>query len=229
MEGKNGFLMIISRWLQKKAVITIVTNQGLRNIVNLNSGRAICLPDALPDLPSMYHENLGGKTNIVFICTFGKDEPYNEVFSAASKINRDITIYVTGKYSGKVNTLDLPLNIKLLNYLPEQSYWNLLFSCNIIMDLTTRENCLVCGAYEGIAIGKPLILSNTNTIRSYFKKGCIYVNSDADSIANGITIAVANIKNLQQDIILLKKEMEADWEKSFIEFKNAIEFRIKHN
>lgn len=228
LEGSSKILLIVARWLQKKADITIVTNSILKSHVDALGGRAISLPDKLPVVPEVQASKLDAAFSVAFICTFSIDEPFQEVFAAARLVSPTTMIYTTGKFQGKINSDDVPSNIRLLGFVSEKTYWELLIASDVIMDLTTRENCLVCGAYEGVSLSKPLILSNTSATRSYFTKGCVYVDSNASSIAKGIQIAQEKQAVLKKEIQDLKKEIEKGWEQSFLHLKSSIENRLKH-
>ena len=110
----------------------------------------------------------------------------------------------------------------MLGFVPEVKYWELLSSVDIVMDLTTREACLVCGAYEAVALEKPLILSNTSTQKKYFNRGCVFVFPISDSIGKGIIETVKNIDTLKKEIITLKKYLNADWENRRKELQKEI-------
>ena len=45
-------------------------------------------------------------------------------------------------------------------------YHGYLRSVSMVMDLTTEEDCLVCGAYEALAAKRPLIVSRTVALSS---------------------------------------------------------------
>jgi glycosyltransferase involved in cell wall biosynthesis len=225
-EGTSKILMLIANRLQKAADITIVTNPALKAQVDSHGGHGICLPDVLPAAPAVPPKRLEGAFSIAFICTFSNDEPYKEVILAARLVPRDFIIYITGKHNEKVIADEIPPNVRLLGFVPERSFWELLGSADAIMDLTTREDCLVCGAYEGVALGKPLILSNTRALRSYFNKGAMYVDPIAESIARGITSAAENHAGLLKDIQELKATITKDWQAHFLGFQQAIQKAI---
>jgi glycosyltransferase involved in cell wall biosynthesis len=225
-EGKSKLFMYMSRYFQKCADLTIVTNDNLKSIVEKNHGKAFVLPDRIPEVPDVSLTRLEGKINIVFICTFDVDEPYLEVISAVTDISECVYIYITGKYEGKINDNILKKNINLLGYIPENKYWSFLLSSDIIIDLTLREDCLVCGAYEGIAVKKPLILSDTKATRSYFRKGCVYVKPNAVSIRSGIMLAIERMNQLTEEIDELKFQLSIDWDKKLLNLKDYIESKL---
>jgi glycosyltransferase involved in cell wall biosynthesis len=218
-EGHNKLLMKLSKRLQKKADLVIITNEDLKKVVEKNGGKAFILPDKLPETHSAPSYPFKGKINIVFICTYATDEPFLEVFKAAEKLPDDIIIYVTGKYIGKVDPSSVPKNVKLLGFIPDEIFWSLLNSADFLMDLTTRENCLVCGAYEGTALEKPLILSDTKSLRTYFNMGSVFVKPEAESIAIGVIEAINKYSELKKDIKRMKIILEESWEKTFKDFQ----------
>jgi glycosyltransferase involved in cell wall biosynthesis len=221
-EGKSKILMFLSQFFQKNADLTIVTNRGLKSVVEFHGGKSFILPDKLPAVPELDSKKLAGKINIAFICTFDVDEPYLEVINSARSIPDDIVIYFTGKYEGRVDIESLPSNVVLLGFVPDDAYWSLLLSVDIIIDLTLRENCLVCGAYEGVALGKPLILSDTKILRSYFRQGCIYVKPTSDLIAEGIMSAVKHKDLLEKEMTNLIIVLEKEWTNRLLKFKKLI-------
>lgn len=222
LEGRSKFLMFFSKKLQRYADLTLVTNSKLKSVVKSNKGKAFVLPDKIPDVPEVEFYSLEGKVNIAYICTFSDDEPFREVIKSASMVSEDTIIYFTGKYEGKIDINSISTNIKLLGFIPDQQFWSLLSSVDFIMDLTLREGCLVCGAYEGIALSKPLILSNTEALKSYFNKGCIYVEPTAISIAQGIKRAIKIREELSSEVGLLKLSIKDDWEDRLNHFQEII-------
>jgi len=209
--NKYRLLNYASLHIQKHANLTIVTNRWLKKVVESNNGRASVLFDRLPAMAKVNNaQNLKG-WNFVLISSYAKDEPFGEVFKSAKFLPGDFKIFVTGNYRGKVNPKDVPHNVKLTGYLSEAEYWTLINRCQIVMDLTCQDNCLVCGAYEGIAAGKPLIISDTVASRELFRIGCIYVKSTAVSIAKGILKAVSEYNTNVIEISRLKIEMEHKW------------------
>lgn len=215
-EGGSSLLMVMANWVQKKADLVIVTNETLKDVIISNGGRSIVLPDKISEPPAgINKKKLDGKANIAFICTYSEDEPYREVIEAARLLSDDVVIYLTGRYDGKVYPNEVPSNVRLLGFISENDYWVLLRSVDIVMDLTKRDNCLVCGAYEAVALDKPLILSDTRALKEYFDKGCVYVAPSTQSIANGIEEAFSNIGSLQSGVISLHNDLNISWMKKF--------------
>ena len=223
-EGKSFFLRTLALYIQRRADLTIVTNQGLKEYVEVNGGRAFILQDRIPSIPMKTSRKLNEGFNLLFICSYGQDEPYEKVFEAARFLSPGIHIYATGNYNKKnIDTAKIPGNVTLLGYVPEDEYVELLNSVDATIDLTTRENCLVCGAYETVAVEKPQILSDTKALRSYFRGGAIYTAHTAQAIADSIHLLIAEKNCLEQETRSLKQVLQKEWEERRIALEEHIE------
>jgi len=87
-------------------------------------------------------------------------------------------------------------------------YISLLRSCDLVMDLTTRQACMVCGGYEAVAAGTPLLLSDTEVLRKYFNRGCLYTDNTAVDIAAKLNLARMSRDALAREILLLREDIE---------------------
>lgn len=213
-EGKSSFLMQVSRFIQKRADLVLVTNEGLKNYVEHNNGKAFVLPDRIPNIPRQQAVQLAGRINFLFICSYADDEPYEMVFQAAQKLPADLAIYVTGNYRKKdLQPADLPQQVHLTGFVSMEEFECLLHSIDATIDLTDREDCLVCGAYESVAVEKPMILSDTKALRQYFDQGAIYSAHTPETIYKAI-IQMAREKDiLGQQVKELKKRRVDNWQK----------------
>ncbi|MBE9582300.1 MAG: hypothetical protein IMF18_11865 [Proteobacteria bacterium] len=211
-----SFLRPLYRFLQKRADITIVTNPSLAADVRRSGGRPFVLPDKIPSLPDVVRTNLPGRFNIAFICTFAEDEPYLEVIQSAALLPGNVVIHITGNYQkgGESLLRNKPGNVIFTGFLPELDYVALLASCDAIIDLTMRDDCLVCGAYEGVALGKPLILSDTTASRHYFTKGVIYTLNHHVAVTRSILECLSRRDQLRDEIVEFRSELANAWETS---------------
>ena len=176
----------VAKFVLRRAALTILTNQSLAEVVRKQVGAApiAIMPDPLPSLtrPSAMPA-LRGRQNVLFICTWAEDEPYLAVIEAARHLPSDTVVYITGKSEGKLPSgTTLPPNVVLTGYVDEETYVGLLFACDVVLDLTTWEDCLLCGGYEAVSAERPVVLSGTAALRSFFNKGALYTdNTPADS------------------------------------------------
>jgi hypothetical protein len=223
-ENKHKYICSIYRFLQRKSDLTIVTNKALADLVVKNGGKPFILPDRIPKYPVVERSILGGKFNIAYICSYKSDEPIRDVVNAARKFDKNVYFYITGNINNCPQDIksNLPENIILTGFLTENDYWKLIISVDLIIDLTFRENCLVCGAYEAVAAEKPMVLSNTKTLKGHFDKGAVFTDNEEVSIKNTISFAMLNYNRLNSEVKVLKKELIRKWEVDGNNLKNTI-------
>jgi len=192
-------------------------------VVETNGGKAVILPDRIPQVPPVEPVELRGRRAVTYVCTFSEDEPYEEVIAATGLLEEDVVVHITGNYRGRVDPGSIPANMELMGFIDESAYWSLLASSDAVMVLTMRDGCLVCGAYETIALNKPLVLSDTKALRSYFNRGCVYVSPDARSIAEGIREALRKEKELLAEVRQLHRAIDRQWNDVFSSFQGRIQ------
>jgi glycosyltransferase involved in cell wall biosynthesis len=226
-DGKKRWATRLTTMLLQAADLTIVTNSALAAYVLGMHGRAIVLPDPIPHFEnSKSHKMLKGRCNVLFICTWAADEPYTEVFRAARHLEDDIVIYVSGHSKGREKEISggIPDNVVLTGFLSEESYVQLLYDCDVILDLTTREDCLVCGAYEAVAAEKPLIVSNTRALKEYFVSGTVYTDNTYKEISRNIAIACDMKRRLGDEMKELKVKMTDEWAQQRLQLEEALKY-----
>jgi hypothetical protein len=213
--GSSRLQRRFAGWLQRRADFVIVHNDAVAAAVRERGGTLVALPDPLPELATVQPVDLGHPFNLLFVCTFKPDEPYLEVLEATRRIDPDIGIHVTGEPRGKVDPAAWPQNVVFCGRVPWARYDQLLRSVNGVIDLTTRERCLLCGAYEAVAAGKPMILSRTSTLMDYFSRGALFTDNRAHDSAHSIRRAILELRSreaqLKAEVAWLKGELEQKW------------------
>jgi len=226
LDGASRALNFIAIIILKITPLTIVTNQALSEYVHQCGGHAVVVPDPLPDLAKIKQQDNTG-ISLLFICTWAIDEPYEEVIKAASILPQDYTLYISGKFSKGLDEgeiVSLSKNIHLTGFLTDKEYNELLNKVDITLDLTTRDDCLVCGAYESVALGKPMILSDTSALREYFYKGAIFTDNTAENIAEKVIEIVRNNKIYTEEVTELKNEINLEW----VKYKDHLLSKMKN-
>lgn len=202
--------------------LSIVTNDPLASLIRKKGGSPFVLQDRIPDLPALESRKLSAAHNIVFICTFSEDEPYEEVLRAARGLDESFHLYITGRRPKNRPFPDIPPNVTLTGFLPDREYLELLNSADALMTLTTCEHTLLCGAYEGIALSKPLIMSGTRALHDYFVEGVVYVSNESESLVLGAKEAIQHKESLKAEIARLRAALLKDWEGRFEALREKI-------
>lgn len=199
---KGWFFQKLLDYCNRRADLTIVTNQKHADHIRQIGGKPFVCEDPLPLFPEDVAQiEVGVKGSVFFICSFDQDEPYEDVFKAAKLLVSDgFAIYVSGNYK-KVNIdPDKYPYVKFLGYVPSKLFYSYVISVDLILDLTSAEDCLVCGAYEAMAAEKPLVTSDTSALRGYFTHGAVYTKHEPEQISSAIRSAYENRIYLASEI-----------------------------
>jgi hypothetical protein len=81
----------------------------------------------------------------------------------------------------------------------------------------------VCGAYEAVALGKPLVTSDTVALRNYFRMGTVYTKHDPQSLAAAVTYALAHRERLAAEMEMLRLELARDWKRRRDALRRALQ------
>ena len=188
---KKIFFKIIFNSGIRRSDLVIVTNSIYREVIlKLNKNVAI-VPDALPELTAKAEEPLNGlkkannKIQVILVSSFDDDEPIDEVLTIDPDLD-GLEILITGNWRKRFDALPQTRNIRFLGFVNNEEYERLLLSVDGVMVLTKSEGCLCCGAYEAFSAGKPLILSRTKALQSYFGASPVYTENDSASILSAL-------------------------------------------
>jgi glycosyltransferase involved in cell wall biosynthesis len=214
---ERGFFNYLSNDSIRRADLTIVTNDTIADLVEGKGGRALVLQDLLPTLRPGPRALPEATASIVYICSFLPDEPVEALLGAARRLGDGYRIYVTGKVSkqNRDRVRSAPPNVTFTGFLAEEDYASLLGAADLVVVLTTRVNTLLCGAYEGVSLGKPLILSNQVVLREYFTQGVVLTENTPESIEAAIRTAALERDRLAAEMANLIPALRADWATRF--------------
>ena len=194
-----------------RADLVIVTNEEHRKRVESMGGRALVCEDPLPDIEEHTATVSEESKDVLVICSFDVDEPYAEIFQAAKLLNQDgYVFWISGNFrKAGIKPSDWPC-VRFMGYVPESEFYGRLARSQVIVDLTKLENCLVCGAYEAMALEKPLVTSNTVALRRYFTGGTVFVDHKPEAVAEGVRLAYERRGDLRLQIADWKRQAAHD-------------------
>jgi glycosyltransferase involved in cell wall biosynthesis len=207
------------------ADITIVTNKYLSHVVQVTGGRAFVLHDKIPDFIINKDMSISGNDFVFMISSFNRDEPIEEVWKAANLLTKnDIKIFVSGnpqKLLPENLFKNTPPNVTFTGFLPENEFVKMLNRASAIMVLTDAEYTLLCGCYEAVSVEKPLITSGTIVLKELFDRA-IYVNSNPESIAEGVKKALQRPEYYIDQTKEMKKSLIVNWKHQFRGIDQAV-------
>src|SRR5690606_25918792 len=220
------FVAWLTRRVLRSADVTIVTNVSLAQDVSAAGGRPLVLPDCLPvPLPTPKSRLMQDAPDVAVIASFRSDEPIAAILAAAATMPEIRFVFSGDARRFRRNGHALPPNVHLPGYLVEKMYWQLLTQARVICDLNLKSDCLVCGAYEGLALGKPLVLSDNPPIREIFGRVAVLTSNDPESIAIALRKALEQCDQLSANATEVREVFRARWQLQSAEAWTAIRAR----
>lgn len=210
-ENPQLWVRWLSRWVIRRADLTIVTNQQLAQMVREQGGEPFILPDRIPVLAPGPARALGAGFNVVLIATFAKDEPIGAIFEAVR--DAELELFVTGN-PGKLQAdvaARAPPNVRFTGFLAEEDYWGLLRAADAVVDLTLKPDCLVCGAYEALAVGRPMLLSHNPASAELFGDSALFTDNTVGNIRGSFERLKSERARLEAAVALKRNELTAAW------------------
>ena len=207
----GGFpLRMLYRSVVKRADLVIVTNTSLSERVRRLGGRPGVLPDPVPELESMSEQVASNE--VVVISTWATDEPLGAVLEAAQHLPQPLFFTITGRPRGPLaDAARATARVRLSGFVSEQEYLALLSRARVVVDLTTREDCLVCGAYEALALGRPLVVSDSRALRELLRDGAVFAKNEPQAVALAVSEASANEEKWAAQCAARREAYREEW------------------
>lgn len=208
--------MFLHKFLEQRAIVTIVTNEYLKKIITNNQALGFILVDPPTTYPNRLRLNFPADSfNVVLVSTANHNEPIYEVLEAANNLP-EVTFFITGNFDNSKHFPDAkakaPSNVNFTGYIfDEAEFFGLLESCQIVMSLITEDHNIQSGAAEGLWLGKPVITSDWELLRSYYTKGSILVDNSATSIQQAIETIRDDLPRFKREILELREQRRKDW------------------
>ncbi|UCC62441.1 MAG: glycosyltransferase [Anaerolineae bacterium] len=203
----------LHRFLSRRAIVTLVTNEQLSQIVAGWGAKSQIVADVPSDLPTGTPYPVARPFNVAMVSSFAPDEPLDEVIQAAEGLP-DVGFYVTGDPGRGFKRLpiDLPSNVHLTGLLPDDEYYGLLRSVQAVMALTTADHTMQRGACEAVWLGQPIITSDWPLLRQSFHKGTVHVDNSVGGIRTGVLLMRSDHHRLAREVAILQKERRQHWD-----------------
>lgn len=205
-------LQWLQRWLCRRAATTLVHNDHIAELVRRAGGHVTIVPDVPIEFPDIERFARPVDFTVVVVCSFNYDEPVDAIFAAA-RLTPDVRYFVTGnpKHLSPRLRDDVPSNVTLTGFVSVPVYGGLLTDADVVMTLTTRDHTMLRGAYEAIYQGTPVIVSDFALLRDEFPSGALYVDDDAERIADAVRHARRTLIDLRQGARALSERKRARW------------------
>lgn len=218
---------LLHRFTLRRADLTIVTNEFLASLVEAAGGRSFVLPDPLPVLPEGTPPPLElppGKS-VLLISSFGQDEPLAQVLEAASSLEKEgVRFFVTGndrKLATEIRA-QAPANVVFTGFLSEADFVAMVRHADVVMALTITESCMLCGCYEAVSAGRPLITSGTEVLRAYFREA-VFTENTPEAIAAAVRDVLSDPAPCRERMEAMGKRLRAEWAERAARLESRLE------
>lgn len=213
----------LTRRVLKRAAAVLVSNEEERARLAEQSIRAFVLSDPIPNLTFANVTPLS-LPGIAMVASFSDDEPLVEVIEAAVKLPH-VHIYVTGdpRFGRRSHLAASPPNVHYTGFLDYDNYLALLRSVDAVMVLTKKNNTMLSGAGEALAVGTPLITSNWSVLRNYFDRGAVHIGNTAEQIVAAVGGVLLERDRLAGEMKDLRSLRQREWERQFAELLKLLE------
>lgn len=205
-------LQFAHRWLARRVSATMVTDKHWVDRLADWGGNAIVVHEAPPMWSVDPARQIQGTPRVLFVGTFGGDEPVGAVFAAA-EMCPEFDISVTGDPRRCPHELlaRVPKNLTLTGFLGPTDYAKAVQEADIILTLSTEPTSVMRAAYEAVYVGRPLVLSDWIGLRDLFPYA-LTVSNTADDIARGLRQAVVEHERLRHDLLAAQSLQERRWQ-----------------
>jgi glycosyltransferase involved in cell wall biosynthesis len=228
LEGRSRALNLVYWLILRQADVVLVSNAELKNALAMPQVEV--LPDPLPyDIHDSPHghpdvrQDTPRPLKVTYITSWAADEPYHEVIEAARLLLDGFIVQATGRPPTELPRKNLPQNFRLLGFLSDVDYHAELCRSDVLLVLTNRPSCLTCGAYEAIALEKPLILSSSTALEDYFGDGAIYTKNRASAIRDAVARSGVEIEVMRERAAMWRGRLHQKWLRTFPKIRARVE------
>lgn len=210
------FLLGMRRFVAKRALTNIVTNETLRALVESWDAPALVMEDLpLPIRDRVSTTPLSDQFNVVWVNNGASDEPRDVFFEAVRDLPM-MRFYVTSDYGRNAELREYQdeasANVEFTGHLPDAEYYQMLKSADAVLTMTTRDFTLQQGACEAMWLGTPVITSDWSMLRAYFTSGAVFVDNTVDGLRVALQTMQADHAEYVAGIQALAPLRHADWD-----------------
>jgi glycosyltransferase involved in cell wall biosynthesis len=176
-------LQRLHRFVAKRATVVLVTADTWVQRVESWGGRALVVHEAPSPRPPLPPRPVGDPPVVLYVGTFGGDEPVEAVVDAA-RMAPDLRIRMTGDTVRAPAGLvaGAPPNVDFTGYLSPEAYYDAFASADLVMVLTTEPSSVMRAACEAVWWHRPLLVTDYPNLRSVFPYALTTSNDAADLV-----------------------------------------------
>ena len=218
----SGRLQLAHRWLARRATACMVTDAFWVDKLEAWGAKGLVFHEAPPLWSVGPARAIDGTPKVLFVGTFGGDEPVDVVFEAA-RLCPEIEIRVTGdpKRCAPELLVGLATNVVLTGFLGHDDYAKAVDEADIVLTLSTEPTSVMRAAYEAVSAGRPLVLSDWPGLRSLFPYALRSAN-EPEALASAIRRAVAEHDRLRAEAGAARALQDVRWKQQLDDLRGHL-------
>jgi exopolysaccharide biosynthesis WecB/TagA/CpsF family protein len=187
------------QWLAARVAACLVTSPHWVRELDRVGATGLVFHEATPAWELAPARQLTGRPRVLFVGTFGGDEPIEAVIGAAS-LRPGLDLRVTGRLSRcpKPVRRHAPSNVQFIGFLPHDAYLRELEAADVVVTLSTEPTSVMRAAYEAVYAARPLVLSDWPALRKLFPTA-VHTENTAAAVAGALDRAVADHARLCEE------------------------------
>ena len=216
-----GWSVPLQRFASRRALVNVLDQQRYVELFESWGSRALVLEKPIAE--GVFSDNghhsarpREAPFTVTVINTFAVDEPLEPILEAAERLP-DVRFVVLGDTSLADQKLleRAPRNVEFPGYLLKEAYWRQLERSNAVMALTTYPYSLLAGGHDGLALEKPLILSDQPALTDFYDRGVIFVDNSSESIAEAVLAIREDEPRYIAEVRAVAQEKRRQWQANF--------------
>ena len=184
---KWKWLLPVLRSVARSAAVTVAHNTEIAALIEPWPSPVVVVDNyAVPlgEVPKASERCAHGAVTVV--ASGSEDEPLDVVLAAARILGAHYQFVVTGSREAvlkRMRGFALPPNVRLTGFLSRPAYLELLASCSMAVCLTDRPATMQLGAWEAVSVGCPVVVSDYQVLRDYFRDVAAFTANSGDALA----------------------------------------------
>jgi glycosyltransferase involved in cell wall biosynthesis len=185
---------------------------------------ALLLPSDLPDVSEAQPQSPPAGARVVVAGSLDGYEPVPAVLDAARLIP-DVEVWLTGDTSRIAASVvsAAPPNVRFTGWLEYPKFLGELLAADVVAVFSTDRRIMNRSAFEAIGLGRPLVLSDFQGLRSRFGPAAIFTPNEPRAMADAMKRALVQKKELAAMSAFLKPRLQAQRERALAELKAMLD------
>jgi glycosyltransferase involved in cell wall biosynthesis len=210
----------LKTWSFAQVDCIVISNGKMLSKAQVLGDAVVVLRDPLGsnDVVAARPDGIGGSMDryVFFVCSFAEDEPIDAIRGSVGALSgvHGVRCVVSGRGANGHLGADVANDrlVQCPGFLPFEDYWRYLAGAATVVVLTTDPDCLVCGGYEGLSAGRPLVLSDSEVLRYVFGEGAEYAPNDSGPITEAVLRALTMSESrMRRARVRFQEDFDQEW------------------